>query len=225
MAMPVDTNVSEPADRGQTSSPAGSGAAAADPGGNADSRRPAADSTSTPALRKRRRRRVLGALALLLAAGFLAPEFAVIPVEGAGPRDWNPRSFWFEPWGASGVHKGIDIFAPKGRPVVATTYGLVLFRGEIERGGKVVVTLGPKWRLHYYAHLDTVQTGLFTPLLPGSALGTVGDSGNAAGKPPHLHYSVVSLLPLPWKATTQTQGWKRSFYLDPGEVVAAGGQH
>ncbi len=182
-----------------------------------------ADPTTPAAPTGRRRRRVLVVLALLLAAGFLAPEFAVVPVEGAGPRDWNPRSFWFEPWGASGVHKGIDIFAPKGRRVIATTYGLVLFRGEIARGGKIVVALGPKWRLHYYAHLDTVQAGALTPLLPGTPLGTVGDSGNAAGKPPHLHYAVVSLLPLPWKATAQSQGWKRMFYLDPAEVIATGG--
>lgn len=184
---------------------------------------PAAPARTLPATTRRRGlRRMLAALALVLAIGFLAPEFAVIPVEGAGPRDWNPRSFWFEPWGASGVHKGIDIFAPTGRRVVAATYGIVLFRGEIERGGKVVVALGPKWRLHYYAHLDTLQAGVLTPLLPGTPLGTVGDSGNAAGKPPHLHYTVASLLPLPWKATAQTQGWKRSFYLDPAEVVAAG---
>jgi murein DD-endopeptidase MepM/ murein hydrolase activator NlpD len=217
--MPIDTDSPESADRNRT--PRVESTAAATPSsGDAGGHPSAIDGAPVAMPRKRRRRRVIGAFALLLAAGFVAPELAVIPVEGAGPRDWNPRSFWFEPWGASGVHKGIDIFAPKGRRVVATTYGLVLFRGEIERGGKVVVALGPKWRLHYYAHLDSVQTGLFTPLRPGSALGTVGDSGNAAGKPPHLHYSVVSLLPLPWKATAQSQGWKRSFYLDPAEIVA-----
>ena len=35
---------------------------------------------------------------------------------------------------------------------------------------------------------------------PGSPLGTVGDSGNARGKPPHLHYAILSLLPYPWRA-------------------------
>ena len=49
-------------------------------------------------------------LAVFLFWGVL-PEWPQIPVAGASARDWNPRTFWFEPWGRSGVHKGIDIFA------------------------------------------------------------------------------------------------------------------
>lgn len=176
----------------------------------------------TRARRPRRRRRVAVVLLLLVAAVCLLPERAVVPVRGAGPHDWNPQSFWYEPWGASGVHKGIDIFAPKGRDVISATYGVVVFRGELALGGTVIAVLGPKWRLHYYAHLDRADAGAFSVLRPGSAIGTVGDSGNAAGKPPHLHYTVLSLLPLPWRATAQTQGWKRMFFLDPATIVAGG---
>ena len=43
----------------------------------------------------------------------------------------------------------------------------------------------------------------------------MGDSGNAAGKPPHLHYSLVSLLPMFWRADEAPQGWKKMFFLDP----------
>lgn len=168
---------------------------------------------------RRRRRRLLIGLILVIVAGFLLPQQAVVPVRGATARDWNPRSFWYEPWGASGVHKGIDIFAPKGRDVVSTTYGIVVFRGELARGGRVVAALGPKWRLHYYAHLDRIDAGALSLLAPGTPIGAVGDSGNAAGKPPHLHYTVLSLLPLPWRATAQTQGWKRMFFLDPARIV------
>ncbi|HSX62753.1 MAG TPA: M23 family metallopeptidase [Tahibacter sp.] len=168
---------------------------------------------------RRRRRRALIALSVVILLGLGIPEHAVVPVRNAGPRDWNAQSFWYAPWGVSGVHKGIDIFAPKGRDVVSATYGIVLFRGQLALGGNVIVVLGPRWRLHYYAHLDTAEAGAFSLLAPGTTLGTVGDSGNAAGKPPHLHYTVLSLLPLPWRATTQTQGWKRMFFLDPGRIV------
>ena len=149
----------------------------------------------------------------------LLPEWLQIPVQGASARDWNPRTFWFEPWGRSGVHKGIDIFAKHGTPVLSGSYGVVLFRGEIAQGGKVVVALGPKWRIHYYAHLQNIDAYPGQPLLAGSVLGTVGDTGNAKGKPAHLHYSIVSLLPLPWRADESTQGWKKMFYLDPNQLL------
>lgn len=168
-------------------------------------------------------RRLAVVVAAILVAGLLVPERALIPVAGASPRDWNPRSFWFEPWGRSGVHKGIDIFAPRGRPVIAATAGLVLFRGELADGGTVVAVLGPKWRVHYYAHLDALAAHTPRWVTRGDALGTVGDSGNARGRPTHLHYSVLSLLPLPWRYEAGTQGWRRMFHLDPGAIITAAG--
>lgn len=156
---------------------------------------------------------------LVLAIPFLVPESGRIPVQGAGPRDWNRQSFWYEPWGASGVHKGIDIFAPAGQPVLSAVSGVVIYEGEMGRGGKVVGVLGPRWRVHYYAHLRDSSVHHLEWLHGGEPIGSVGNTGNAAGKPPHLHYAVISLLPLPWRATTQTQGWRRMFFIDPNEVV------
>ncbi|MGZ4954639.1 MAG: hypothetical protein ACXV8Q_05960 [Methylobacter sp.] len=49
-----------------------------------------------------------------LAVGFLIPVSHQIPVAGATATDWNPASFWYYPWGRSGTHKGIDIFAKAG---------------------------------------------------------------------------------------------------------------
>ncbi|WP_431687394.1 M23 family metallopeptidase [Hahella sp. NBU794] len=148
-----------------------------------------------------------------------APESPTIPVQGATSKDWHPNAFWYEPWGKSGVHKGIDIFADAGTPVVSPTYGVVVFRGELGLGGKVVAVLGPKWRIHYFAHLkdQSVYPGYL--VRTGTKVGSVGDTGNAKGKPPHLHYSAVTLLPYPWRADDATQGWKKMFFLDPNEVL------
>lgn len=165
--------------------------------------------------------RTVGIVFCIVVAGLLLPERRIIPVQGATPRDWNPRSFWFEPWGRSGVHKGIDIFAPRGRAVLAATPGLVVYRGTWGDGGTVVAVLGPKWRIHYYAHLVDGSTDGAVFVGRGALLGQVGTSGNAVGKAPHLHYAVVSLVPLPWRYSTATQGWKRMFYLDPGEALVA----
>lgn len=143
-----------------------------------------------------------------------------MPVAGASAKDWHKDSFWYSPWGSSGVHKGIDIFAAKGTPVVATSHLWVLFKGEFSKGGKMVLALGPKWRLHYFAHLDVIEPDLATWLSAGTPIGTVGDSGNALGKPAHLHYSIVSLVPQFAAIDNTEQGHKKAFYLNPSRYLA-----
>ena len=141
----------------------------------------------------------------------------VIPVQNASSDDWNQDSFWFEPWGISGVHKGIDIFARKGTAVLAAVLGVVVYTNELELGGKVIIIIGPKWQLHYYAHLDTVAVTLGQWVQQSAKIGSIGNSGNARNKPSHLHYSILSLIPDPKRYSSQTQGWKKMFYLNPDE--------
>jgi murein DD-endopeptidase MepM/ murein hydrolase activator NlpD len=164
--------------------------------------------------------RVFLIVAAVLALGWqVAPERPRIPVQGATRTDWNPASFWHSPWGRSGVHKGIDIFSPLGTAVVAPTYGIVVFTGEIALGGKVVFILGPGWRLHYFAHLDTIAVFPGRSVASGTVLGRIGETGNARGRPPHLHYSILALTPRVWRADGSPQGWKKMFYLDPGAYL------
>ncbi|WP_211322488.1 M23 family metallopeptidase [Paracidovorax anthurii] len=127
-------------------------------------------------------------------------------------RDWNPRTFRHGPWGVPGLHKGIDIFAPRGRDVVSAVPGIVVYRGEPGIGGHVVAVRGPRWRILYYAHLEPPKTdaGGAAPLPRfvgrGTRIGAVGTSGKAAGKAPHLHHAVVPLVSLPWRYSHATQG-------------------
>jgi len=150
---------------------------------------------------------------------YIIPDRRQIPVQGATQSDWNANTFWFEPWGSSGVHKGIDIFATNGTPVLASTNLLILSRRSNWMGGNVILGLGPKWRLHYFAHLGsfTEDVGIFVST--GQQIGTVGDTGNARGKPAHLHYSILSMVPMPWLADDSTQGHKKAFYLNPIEFL------
>jgi peptidoglycan LD-endopeptidase LytH len=151
----------------------------------------------------------------ILALGLLLPARGAVPVESATHKDWNANSFWYSPWGKSGVHKGIDIFAAKGARVISSSYGLVIYTGNINMGGNVVAVLGPKWRIYYYAHLNSINAKTWDFAGKGDIIGSVGDSGNAKGKPPHLHYSVMSLVPYPWRFTSGWQGWKRMFFMNP----------
>lgn len=158
-------------------------------------------------------------LILVLAVPFALPQPVIIPVSGASYKDWHANSFWYEPWGSSGVHKGIDIFSAKGTPVISTSYGLVLWQGVLAKGGQVVISLGPRWRIHYYAHLNSTITHVGQWLKPGEVLGSVGDSGNARGKTPHLHYAIIQLIPNPLNFDTSTQGYKKGFYVDPSKLL------
>ncbi|MFA0791588.1 M23 family metallopeptidase [Microbulbifer echini] len=169
--------------------------------------------------KKHSRNKVIIVIFTLFGLGFLIPEEPQIPVLGASPSDWNKDTFWYEPWGPSGVHKGIDIFARKGSPAISATNMLILYKGNTSRGGNIVVGLGPKWRIHYFAHLENVSKESRVFISAGSIIGSIGNTGNASGKPAHLHYSIVSLFPFIWKIDNTTQGWKKAFYLNPMEVL------
>ena len=169
-------------------------------------------------LKKRFNFLLIAAIAFLI-VGFFIPQKMIIPVEGASAADWNHATFWYEPWGRSGVHKGIDIFSVEGAPLVSATNGIVLYKGQLELGGNVVYILGPKWRIHYYAHLDSISTKAGSWVSVSDEIATVGTSGNAQGKPAHLHYSVVTLIPYLWRLDMSTQGWKKIFYLNPSELL------
>ena len=174
------------------------------------------------ALDKRKSSKIVLAITVILfVAGYLIPGDLEIPVEGASKQDWHADTFWYEPWGKSGVHKGIDIFAAKGARLNSASHGLVVYSGEMELGGNVVLILGAGWKLHYYAHLDSKIVDLFDIVSSGQVIGAVGDSGNASGKQPHLHYSIITLIPFIWRIDTSTQGWKKIFYLDPGTELQA----
>ena len=163
-------------------------------------------------------KRKLGiSILILVVIGLLIPNRMIIPVRNATSKSWNAQTFWYYPWGKSGTHKGIDIFAKEGTDVIAATSGIVLYKGELSRGGNVLVVLGPKWRIHYYAHLKTFTIGNFNWVSRGEKIAEVGTTGNAKGKPAHLHYSYVTLIPYIWRIDSDHQGWKKMFYLNPGD--------
>ncbi len=91
-------------------------------------------------------------------------------------------------------HEGIDIFAPRDTPVRATTRGMISRIGPDRLGGRTVTVLGPAGYRHYYAHLErypNLQRGEW--IAAGDVVGYVGNSGNAARTPPHLHYGIYVL--------------------------------
>ena len=110
----------------------------------------------------------------------------------AGARGADIGSVWGDGRdGGARRHEGIDIFADRGTPVVASAPGRVSRVRTTPRGGRVV-WLAPDGRQVslYYAHLDTQLVADGQRVDAGDTLGRVGMSGNAAGTPPHLHFGV-----------------------------------
>lgn len=122
--------------------------------------------------------------------------------------------------GKSVIHKGIDIFANEGTDLKSATYGIVLFVGEIKVGGNIILILGAKWRIHYYAHLEDIKTSSMSWVPRGKIIGSVESSGNAKGKPPHVHYSILTPIPYLWRFDDDRQGWKKIFYLNLIDYLA-----
>jgi murein DD-endopeptidase MepM/ murein hydrolase activator NlpD len=170
---------------------------------------------SRPATPRKALTRILYLAAIVLIAGWTVPQRLAVPVDGATQQSYDQHSFWAYPWGESVTHKGVDIFAKRGTDVHSATAGLVICTGQNRLGGNFVMVLGPKWRLHYYAHLQEIRAHALTPVTHRTILGTVGNTGDARGKPTHLHYTIKSIFPNPWRIDQSHQGWKKAFYLNP----------
>lgn len=99
-------------------------------------------------------------------------------------------------WGAAReegrTHEGVDIFADRGTPVFSSTEGYVIRVNIGSRGGKNVMVTGPGGFNYYYAHFQRVAEGVERgkKVTTDTVLGFVGNSGNATGTPPHLHFGI-----------------------------------
>ncbi len=169
----------------------------------------------------------LAIAATILLAGFLIPERKAMPCGNLG--DYNHQSFWYWPWtrGTAGwPHTGVDIFGKVGAPVVSQTGGLVIYAKNMPgKAGNSVFVLGPKWRIHEYLHLNSVETSKFKFVKPGEKIGTLGKSGNAASTPAHVHYGIVTPVPYVWRLFADEGtcnppkrfNWRLMFWLDPAD--------
>jgi peptidoglycan LD-endopeptidase LytH len=113
-----------------------------------------------------------------------------MPVVGITPGKLSDS--WHDPRSGGRVHKGIDIFAPKGTEVVAVSDGIVSYIGDQKLGGHCIWLTTENGSSFYYAHLDRWAPGLYEGMevQAGDLLGFVGNTGNAKYTPSHLHFGV-----------------------------------
>jgi murein DD-endopeptidase MepM/ murein hydrolase activator NlpD len=110
-----------------------------------------------------------------------------------GVKSYELDDSWHAPRdGGVRVHKGIDIFAKKGTPVVAVVDGIVSYIGDQPKGGHCLWLTTESGTAFYYAHLDRWAAGLYEGMevQQGDLLGFVGNTGNAIHTPSHLHFGI-----------------------------------
>lgn len=128
-----------------------------------------------------------------------AIEVAVVPIYRQGTdsdllfpvRGYDAThiiSFFGDKRGRNRLHKGIDIAAPQGSPVVAVTDGFVERVTEGGTGGKQIWLRAGSGRQYFYAHLHDWNVVEGDVVMAGDIIGSVGSTGNATTA--HLHFEI-----------------------------------
>jgi murein DD-endopeptidase MepM/ murein hydrolase activator NlpD len=89
-------------------------------------------------------------------------------------------------------HQGTDVFAAHGTPLVAAESGRLARVGQGTLGGNKLWVVGDSGTEYYYAHLAAFAPGVVDGrrVNAGDVVGYVGDTGNARGTSPHLHFEI-----------------------------------
>jgi murein DD-endopeptidase MepM/ murein hydrolase activator NlpD len=134
----------------------------------------------------------------------------LIPVEGADVE--KLRDSFLNKRGRYRKHLAIDIGAPRGTPVVATSDGEIVKTPREKRGGRTIYMRDRSGQyLFYYAHLKNLAPGISAgrKVVKGEVIGYVGSTGHVVGGP-HLHFSIARV---PDAEDTQREGLAVNPYL------------
>ena len=118
----------------------------------------------------------------------------LLPVEGIVPSQLHDT--YNDSRSGGRVHDAIDIHAPRGTHVLATTDGTIIKLHHSGLGGITIYQLDDDGRTrYYYAHLDRYADGIAqgVRVTRGQVIGYVGDTGNAAQGDCHLHFAIAIL--------------------------------
>src|SRR5207248_616274 len=152
------------------------------------------------------RRTLLAAVAAALLYAPVAGAWSW-PVNGPAP---VLQQFAFDPAHpyAAGQHRGIDVGAAAGAPVIAPAGGTVTFAGTVPTSGKsVTIATGDGYAVTL-THLGSITAAKGASVGEGATVGTVGPSGTPELDVPYVYMGV--------RVTAQAQG-----YLDPLSFLPA----
>jgi peptidoglycan LD-endopeptidase LytH len=96
---------------------------------------------------------------------------------------------WGFPRSGGRTHKGTDMFAAWDEPMYAVADG-VAWIGNSGLGGRAVWLTANNGVAYYYAHLSGWNISNGQRVSQGQTVGFNGNSGNARGGSPHLHFEI-----------------------------------
>jgi murein DD-endopeptidase MepM/ murein hydrolase activator NlpD len=111
--------------------------------------------------------------------------FGVLP-GNLTPNFGDPRD------GGVRTHEGLDMMSPLDTPIVSPTAAVVIRTGTGASEGNYVYTANPGGETFVYMHLSRIGENVLsgTVLARGDLIGYVGNTGNASGGAPHLHFEI-----------------------------------
>ncbi len=141
--------------------------------------------------RAERQRRRLAAIAQLEGAAAGAPASATPGFICMFRDSYRYSNDWGNPRSGGRTHKGTDIVAPFDHPVIAVADGVVSLRNS-DLGGISLWLDADYGTSYYYAHLSGYADGISsgTRVSRGQVIAFNGDSGNAKGGIPHVHFQI-----------------------------------
>nr|WP_232293529.1 M23 family metallopeptidase [Stigmatella aurantiaca] len=107
-----------------------------------------------------------------------------------GMLDWPLRGVLYGRFGKKGrePHDGIDLAAPASTPVKTAQEGTVLYAGEQQGYGLIVIVQHSEGLVTLYAHNRDLRVKTGQAVRRSQVIATVGESGRTSG--PHLHFEV-----------------------------------
>jgi len=120
-----------------------------------------------------------------------------------------------EPCEKTSVHRGYDIAAPVGTPIIAPKAGTVILADPdlYYEGGTVFLDHG-YGLVSVFMHMSAIDVALGDMVSAGEKLGEVGNTGRTTG--PHLHWAVK------WRDVSRDER-DGDFYIDPALLLAMDG--